>query len=426
MPPFKPSPAVLSATQALTRTAARSPGAAWPVLLFALLVLASSRMLLNTLFRGHLESLESPLYYHAGTLAFNYFEMGAVRRGLGGSMVYLLADNPLLGTALFHWVWAAAVAVPFTWLVLRVDGPWHRRMAFALVALFIMNRWGEDAGRIDIAVAALLGGAALAVLQRRLAWAAAAVGVGLFIHEASFIYGVPLLAALVWRMGGGSAFDARSRHAALAVLAAALGLYGVLPLLPHAAPQTMVEIVQAKFPPRNVHVNLAIYFAVSGVRGVQASICQNRVDPTYWAHPLGGLIVLAACYLALAGEAKREWPAVLLAALPPLVFLSGVANDVARWTNLAAFNAWLVLAATPMPRRQTEGLVFLSGACALAFLVLTNPLLIRVKYPIYTGSPLVQKVVDRLTGTTTLSPTGALRRCDPAWHEVLGLPPSRQ
>jgi hypothetical protein len=72
-------------------TELRSRLAAWGF--FVLLVALSTRLLASAVRRGVLLTDESPLLYHAATLAFNYFDFGSVRRGLAGSVVYLLGPT---------------------------------------------------------------------------------------------------------------------------------------------------------------------------------------------------------------------------------------------------------------------------------------------------------------------------------------------
>src|SRR6476620_6480014 len=87
--------------------------AAW--VLFALLSLLSLRRIATATYRGTLLTHDSPLLYQAATLGFNYFDFGAVRRGLGGSIVYLLGDNLLRATAVFHILSSALVAAAACW-----------------------------------------------------------------------------------------------------------------------------------------------------------------------------------------------------------------------------------------------------------------------------------------------------------------------
>jgi hypothetical protein len=62
-----------------------------------------------------------------------------------------------------------------------------------------MMRWGEDGGRTDLAVVTAARGGDLGLALRPYRDGRPTVGLGLFIHEASVIMGVPLLAASAWR-----------------------------------------------------------------------------------------------------------------------------------------------------------------------------------------------------------------------------------
>lgn len=213
MPPSEPSPVVMSTADAPSRGAAqpRPYGArrmtiVWGLLVL-LLVLSASRLLATAWWRGDLETIRSPLHYQAATLAFDYARMGAVRRGLGATLATSLADNRMLAAALFHLLATTALATSVTWLLMHTSGPWARRAVFLAAAVAVMMLWGEEPARPELLVAALLGAAALAMQRRRPDWAAACIGLGLFVHETSIIFGVPLLAALAWRCGAWPSTD---------------------------------------------------------------------------------------------------------------------------------------------------------------------------------------------------------------------------
>lgn len=390
----------------------------WHFLALAvILVVATTRLLAASAWRGDLFGPWSPLQYQAATLGFNYFEFGFTRRGLGGSIAHLLSDDILVATVLFHVLSATAVAGTALLFLSRLQAAPVTQAVYAFVMLAMMLRWGEDPGRTDMAIAALLGAAAWALSRGKLVAACALLCVGLFIHENSLIFGLPLLAALVWRYGP-SAFPKHAWWAAAAVFAVTLAAYVATLSLAHPALHAMAEIVRQKFERPSVVVDWAIYFALSGARGVRTSMCQNINDPSYWVHPTGGLVVLVVAALALIRKPRSEWPAIALAALPPFLFLSVVANDHARWTILASFNIWLVLVSTGKP-----GASHLSGwmttAAAVAFLLLTHPKPARVQYAIYAGSPLIEKVAGKLGGSRTPGIEEALVRCDPTWQSVL-------
>ncbi|MEO6746514.1 MAG: hypothetical protein ABIS28_13000, partial [Caldimonas sp.] len=326
-------------------TAPRTSRGRWTALaLWLLLVGLSTRLLVSAWRRHVLLTDESPLLYHAATLGFNYVDFGFVRRGLGGTLLHLFGENWLRGAAIFHVLSAAAVAAAACVLFARIVRPWPERAAFAVLLIALMMRWAEDPGRTDIAVAALLGVAALAVLAGRPIAAALAVAVGLFVHETGFVFGLPLLAGLWLDQGRWRAIKLRGRVGVAAVLGLALLLYLMFDRLARADAQTMVEVVRSHFP-RHDYVDWAIYFAVGGARGVQTSLCQNAGDPTYALHVGSGLLVIGLFVAILKRPGAPGWPALLLVSLPPFLFLSVVANDISRWTVLAAFNIWLLCAA---------------------------------------------------------------------------------
>ena len=390
--------------------------------LFLVLCLASSRFSWGALARGDFVFATEYVYYQAATLGFNYPEFGAVRRGLGGTIVHWLGPAPLLSTILFHLLSAAAVAATAAMVFHRQERRGWARTAFAMVMLVIMLRWGDDAGRTDMLVAALLGAAALCVQRGRPVLASLLVCIGLFVHESSFIFGLPLLAALLWQRGGTASLAPHQRRGIGGVFAATLALYLGMAWLPHADIGTMVQVVRAKFEP-HIHVEWAMYFALSGLRGVQTSICQNLTDPSNWVHPASGLVVLAVAWGAAMGARRVGLGVALLAALPGFVFLCVVANDTSRWAMFALFNLWLVAAALPtaspsaaIPGRPFPNLQLLL-ALLLGALVLPRPA--SISFRIYAPSPTLEWAVRKLGGARTPDIEEALLRCDPNWRDVL-------
>lgn len=411
------------------RTVSHRRVVAWPtIVLFIVSVAAASRLLLWAVGMGTLDRVGRDVLYQAGTLAFNYFEFGAVRRGLGGSIAWLLSRDPAVAALAFHTLFAVLVAAIATALYSRVEAPATARATIGLVLVALMYRWGDDAGRTDLAIVALLGSSALAYTNNRPVMAAFFIGLGLFIHESSLIFGLPLLVALAARPGWDRA--RASRHVAAAgVLVAALLLYAALDLLPHATRREMVLTIRSRLPIHE-HVDWALYFALSGMRGVWASVCQNRTDPSYWVHPASGLVVTALTGFAVLGPKwSPNWGRAMMAALPGFVFLSLVANDISRWTLFACFNVWLVGVTVGEPRDHAGGRAPESGrwrlsrlAVALLLLPLLGYRASTIEYRIYAPSPVLEAVVRRLGGPRTPSVEEALERCDPHWTDVLYLP----
>lgn len=360
------------------------------------------------------------LLYQAGVLGFNYFQFGFVRRGLGGSIAYLLGPNLLYATAFFHIlsaIWVAALACR---LLSSIAAPPPVLAPFALILVDLMLFWAEDAGRTDMAVAGLLALATIAATHARPVLACACVAVGLAIHETSVIFGLPLLAVLY--------LDQRRRRTISVPAAVGIGvimlptllLYVLLDRLPHADPQTMIATIRSELP-RAIQVDWALYFALSGMRGVRSSLCQNAIDPNHALHALGAAVLVLLATAALAGRRRSTWMRALLVSVPPFVFLWSVANDMSRWVTLSLFNTWLVCACRRVEEGEdTDRLAWARVACAALILPLHYPKAVWIQHPIFVPSPLIENIAWKIGGPPTPSVDHALRRCDPSWRAVLG------
>jgi hypothetical protein len=199
-------------------------------------------------------------------------------------------------------------------------------------------------------------------------------------------------------------------------------VYAGMPHLPHASDTMMSEVVRAKFAPTK-YVNWAVYFYLAGSRGLQTNLCQNWEDPTYWMHPAGGLLLVALTTMALGWNLGREGALTALATVPPFIFLSIITNDISRWAVFAMFNVWLLHA---VPHRRggrrtiTERKALL---VAVALLVLTSDQLGGWLRPIYSPSPVLERIAVRLFRTpVTPSVEQALKNCDPTWHDFVLMP----
>jgi hypothetical protein len=311
--------------------------------LFILLIALSLPLLVSAWRHQVLSSRESPLLYQAATLAFNYADFGIVRRGsrarVCASLTRTCFGRQRSSTCFRrsrYRPWRAGCSCAC------VARPGRKRR-FALVLVALMTRWADDAGRSDMAVAALLGLAAILAVRSRPALSACCVGIALAVHESGYLFGIPLLLALLLDQGRWRRIPARALWSTLAVVGATLLLYAALPLFPHADAHAITESVRARLP-RSEIVDWAIYYAISGSRGVETSLCQNRIDPTYLRHVLSGAFVIGLVVVLLRAGRFPHWLLVTSASLGPYAFLCIVANDTARWTCLGAFNAWLICA----------------------------------------------------------------------------------
>jgi hypothetical protein len=388
-----------------------------------LLALATATPLIRyRLYYGDIFAPFEPRLYQVAVLAFNYFEFGPIRRGLAGSIVYLLGHDILKASTWFYLLSAGAVALPVVWLYRTLALPRLPRCAFAVTIVAIMLRWAGDIGRTDMLVAAGIAAAAIATTHGRLGLAALMLGIGLMIHETSLIFGAPLLLAILMRPGVWSALSTASKWQGAAALLLSVAVYAGMPHLPHASDTIMSEVVRAKFAPTK-YVDWAVYFALSGSRGLRADLCQNWEDPTYWMHPAGGLLLVALTTMALGWNLRREGALTALATVPPFIFLSIVTNDISRWAMFAMFSVWLLHA---VPHRReghrtiTEWQALL---VAVALLVLTSDELGGWLRPIYSPSPVLERIAVRLFRTpVTPSVEQALKKCDPTWLDFVLAP----
>ena len=399
---------------------ARPVGRRAAALLFVILTALSMRVLAIAVRRDTLLTEESPLLYNAATLSFNYFDFGFIRRGLGGSIVYVLGTDRLLATAAFHVLSAVCVSAAACWFVAKLRRPPLQTIALALLLVALIMRWAEDPGRTDMAVAAVIGLAAIAAVAGRPVLACLCVAVGLAMHETSFVFGIPLLAGLWLDQARRRNFSARAVLGSVAILLAGLVAYLSFERLPHADPQAMADVVRSRLP-RHEYVDWAIYFAISGTRGVSTSLCQNAGDPTYLMHVVTGVLVIALFILTLRDRQGPSVQAALVVSVPPLLFLSVVANDISRWALLAAFNVWVLCAADPGERAPSRAALAWLQVCLAALIVpLIHPRTGRIADPIFAPTPVIERIAQDLGGAQTPRFAMVLTRCDPGWHSVLG------
>ena len=398
-------------------------------LLLGALLLAASGRFFYAAWRNHELALlrEVFLQYKAATLAVDFADFGAVHRGLGGSLARMFTSDAVDGAIAFHFASALGVACVLALLFARFQAPVVRRVVFAVVALAFMMRWGEDGGRTDLAVVALLGAATLAWHSGRIVTAALTVGLGLFIHEASVILGVPLLAAFAWRDASRGDLPWQRVRTLLVILGAILAVYFSFQWLPHSTNAEIATRVRERVG-NNEAVEVALYFALAGIRGIRAAMCANAKDPAAPMHVAMGLVVIAVTALALAPwRGANRWM-VLLAGLPGYLLLASVANDYARWTLFACMALWLFAISAPQAALASfDRRVALADAASLAaawVLVLalvpaTRPGISRVVSPV----PRVDQWLYRSPGPKPLGFAEVVARCDPSWRDVLRASP---
>jgi hypothetical protein len=367
--------------------------------------------------------------YHSGSfiyryllaiLAINYFDFGAVRRGLAGSILYLSGLDLTTASVLFYIATNVVFIAEATWIAARRNWTIRPNSApFVLVLVAILGLWAKDTGRTDAFIAMLLAPAAVAAMSGRLAITSLLMIIGLFAHETSFIYGIPLVAAVLLSQSRLKLLLSPQGMLAAALLLCGTALYASLSHLPHADVAQIVAGVRREV---GVHPDSdsALFVTLGGERGINAAMCMSFFDPNFLVHGLTALVMIGICTFALAGTAPRLWASCLLAALPPFIFLWIIALDNARWVTLSLFNIWLVCA----PPKQGE---IRYGRARLAFaavLVLLNaPIPFGYNHGVYATSPLVDAIVGELNYAYRPGADWAVfERCDPDWRSLIGGP----
>ena len=364
--------------------------------------------------------------YKLATLAINYFDFGAMRRGLAGSIVHLAPVDLRTGAFLFYVVANLVFIAEAAWIIARSG---RSRFAIAapsiLVVAAILGLWAKDVGRTDVMIGALLAPAAVAAARGRLVLASALLSFGLFAHECSLIFGLPLIGAIVW---------ARPRHLrppasqwlpATALLCGCVLLYIALPYLPHSDPRQLVDGVRAKVG-TNWQSDFALMNVVAGERGLRDSLCQNVVDPNFLINGASALVLITLCLAALAGRPSRLWICCLAATLPAYGFLWVITLDNSRWITLSLLNVWLICALADRGRDGSGASPRLAGLAFAAVLVLLHsPLVFRTEQSIFATSPLLGRVAGSVRtmlgrdARTEFQPSQSIRYCDPDWASVL-------
>ena len=254
-------------------TPLRSRLVAWGF--FVLLVALSTRLMASAVRRGVLLTEESPLLYHAATLGFSYFDFGFVRRGLAGSIVplpsrLLARDRPAAATAVFHCCsalppWRAA---PRPCSCTCACAQAHERSTRCCSSRSCCAGPKTRAGT-DLAVAALLIAAVLAFQAKKLVLSCLCVGLSLGVHETGLVFGLSLLAGLLLDGARWRQVTAAHRRGGPD---GPRGLRCALCAARHAAARRRSDDGVGRafsLSPTHEYVDWAIYFAVSGSRGVR-------------------------------------------------------------------------------------------------------------------------------------------------------------
>lgn len=362
--------------------------------------------------------------YNIAILTPNYFENGFIRRGLGGSILYLLDGGTSLhrisSGAAFQLLGAVFLALPMTLLLrrlaLRGDPMWRWFALLMLLSPQLFWGWGRDIGRGDMLICGAIAWSVIAALNGRYVLAAVIVALGSLAHETAVIFGGPMLVGLWFlalRQG-----KARIGHGVAAISVLAI-LLAAAALAQWRFGDDLAAIAQTvrggRVLAEHARVyDIATYLTWGGWPAIPSSWCMTFSND---AVPY----VIASCFIVLLVNFRilfdRSWQLKCLfgfTALIPMIFMSAVAFDYGRWTMFAVANAWLAAVAF----RLQAGEIMLPGRRDIQINIgLLLALIIMGPASSHHPSMVVKKI-ERLLWKS--SSEKWLSDCTPNWAASLG------
>jgi hypothetical protein len=364
------------------------------------------------------------LEYHLIWLANNYFQFGAMRRALVGSVIYVSGVGLVTAAYLLYGI-SLFLVLLFAYVFLRrITQAGGALLPFALILGALLLFWSEEVGQTDILVAAILLAAALALIDGWVVLASLCLAIGFQIHEVTAIYGLPLAAALL--LQGSRYKQYRSAAGAIAslILIGGILFYAAVSFLPRASDHFIAETIRLRLPVNypfdSMTSRFAMFAMLGGIRGAVDSVCLVSHSIHHYINPLIALLMVALAGAAMSGGARLRWAPTMIATVPPIVFLWLTAIDMGRWAALAILNVWILCASSYFePARGVRGVkrrAWVRAAGAAAIVPLLFPLTIPVHFFANYPSPLIEGGIEKLIGHPTIK---TFDECDPTWRASL-------
>jgi hypothetical protein len=388
--------------------------------LFFLAVFAAKFIYDGTRSQGH------HLRYNLLTLAIDYFQFGALRRALVGSVIYLSGIDLVTGAYLLYGVSFILILIGAYVSLRRISQTGGAVLPFVLILGALLLFWSEDVGRTDILVAAILLTAALALADGSIVLASLYLAIGLQIHEVAAIYGLPLFVALLLEGNRYKNIDLRATAIAMLIIIGGILFYVAIWFLPHANNHFIAETIKSRLPANypydETKFKADLLQILGGGRGMVDTMCQISHSVHHYIKPFVALLMVALAALSMSG-AKLKWAPAVIATVPPLFFLWMTAADMSRWIALTIFNVWIICAvidfepvrgAEPGGGKKRWAWVRAVGAAAivpLLFPLTIIPVQGFISYP----SPLIEGGIEKVIGRPTIR---RLDECDPTWRAL--------
>ncbi|HEX8415411.1 MAG TPA: hypothetical protein VF637_16255 [Sphingomicrobium sp.] len=359
-------------------------------------------------------------YYNAIFLTANYFDVGFVRRGLGGSIARLFSNDPFRGALALHalsgaYLIAAVGMIQYQLLVARQNLMALFTAAFTILSPQLFAGWATDVGRTDMLVIGTIAWSCIALRAGRPALAAAVLTWGFLAHETSIIFGAPLALVIAAEELRQRRLTRRELVGAAALTVSGVAAIATLQVLCAPSASVFLAVMQRLAPTAidQDHADLrdvAAYMMVLGSRGLKTAICYNLTWPGYRVMVAMSLIVTLMNCAALGLE--RRFLGTILAVVMPVMFMNTVANDAGRWVKFGCANAWLLSAQFQI------GNAFLEKGKRLAARALI--LLALISMGVSRDAAVNRQSIDlygRL-GFSWESVDAWMSRCDPNWRNA--------
>lgn len=367
---------------------------------------------------------QSVVLYNRVVISVDYFRGGFIRRGLGGTLAYLMSPDFEKGAVLFQTLSLTLLCAGLSAILVLVGRrrSWPMATYMALVIGFspqTFQLWRVDVARTDILAVAFLVWATLATICRARLVGAIILVSGYLLHETVVIYGAPLLLVL----NGVDVIAARlTRRRALGLVVGSISvLLGIVVLQAMFSPSASITGGQMiRFSPTDLIEDqsalrdIAIFMATSGIRGLKDAICYN----TSFNHQYGFMIISSLLILVIyifILFLKSHLLEVGLCVLLPTSFMLVIAMDTGRWLSFATANAWLLSAslqlASVKAHQRSGSMMF--GVALLAMLSAMGPTTVNA----------VNRVAEALSTRLGMPRPGTyeswLAECDPTWRDFV-------
>ena len=359
------------------------------------------------------------------TISLNYIDIGFVRRGLGGTIAHILSTDWIMSSLLFNLVSLLWLVAPLALLIARLGSKLSSAAVLYLAVIVVLSPqtflgWSPDLARTDMLVSGFIAWAVLATMSHWRGVGLVMLLVGFLAHETAVIFGAPLLLVLNAEAYASGELDRGSATRLAAVFLGGLGMIALSQALLSPPGPTIAAYMLRATPLGDYESgqsrDVAIYFMVSGIRGVKAAICYN-LDYNRQSYLSALFCVMTLAFYVVILGLQKHIRAVFIAVFVPVIFMLLIATDTGRWVKLGVINSWLLVVFYQLYGPNEKELSFkamLTGGLLFAGIFAMGPA------SIFYANTATQVLTEKLGVPFDPDPAWiALDKCDPAWRTLL-------